>query len=134
MDNPGIYSLGDFPVTSATTLTGGAITELSGATAVTLFARLAYGSGGSTAIAVVQTSLDQGTTWIDIARFDFATAGAAKVINLSGLTPRTSPLVVAPLASEGANDGILGDQLRCVVTSTGTYGGSTVVSVRASVR
>jgi hypothetical protein len=134
MDNPGIYSLGDFTIGAAGTQTGTAIEDLGGMTAVTLSARLAYGSGGTSVVVVVQTSLNQGTTWVDVARVDFATAGAEKVINLSGLTPRTTPLSVAALGAEGCNDGVLGDRLRAVVTSTGTYAGSTVASVRASVR
>lgn len=134
MNNPGIFSLGDFAITTAGTQTGTVVDGLDGMSAVTIDARLAYGSGGTTTVVVVQTSINQGSTWIDIARFDFSTAGAEKVVNLSGLTPRTSPLSVAALGSEGSVDGILGDRLRAVVTSTGTYAGSTVASVRVSVR
>lgn len=131
---PGVYNLGDFTVTAAGTQTGEPITDLDGMLAATLSARLAYGSGGSTVIVVVDASLNQGTTWAEIARFDFATAGAEKVVNLSGLTPRTAPLALAALSAEGCNDGVLGDRLRARVISTGTYAGSTVVSVRAAVR
>lgn len=129
-----ILSLGVFEIAAAGTQTGDAVTGLAGMSAVTLSGRLSYGSGGTAVVAVVQTSLDQGATWIDIARVDFATAGAQKVVNLSGLTPRTSPYTVAALNAEGANDGILGNRLRTVVTSTGTYAGSTVLSVWAMAR
>jgi len=129
-----IYSLGDFSISSAGTSTGTPITDLNSMREVTLSARLAYGSGGTTAIAYVQTSFNQGATWVDIARMDFATSGIEKIANLSGSTPRTSPLTVTSLIAEGGNDGVLGDRLRAVVTSTGTYAGSTVLSVRASVR
>lgn len=134
MLSPGVKDLGDFTITAAGAQTGAAVVGLDGVLAATLSARLAYGSGGTSVVVVIQTSCSQGATWLDVARLDFATAGAEKVINLSGLTPRTSPLAAAALGAEGANDGILGDRLRAVVTSVGTYAGSTVLSVRASVR
>lgn len=129
-----ILSLGSVEIGAAATVTGAAVTGLAGMSAVTLSARLSYGAGGTAVIATVQTSLDQGATWIDIARMDFATAGAQKIMNLSGLTPRTSAYAVTPLNAEGANDGILGDRLRAAVVSTGTYTGSTVLSIWAMVR
>lgn len=140
----GIYSLGDLAVTAALTnevITTGSdssgnaqefINGLDFAAAVTLFCNFTYGSGGTTCAAIVQTSLD-GTNWIDIARFDFTTASAAKRCNLSGLTP-VAVAAVAVLSAEGQTDGILGDRLRAKVTSTGTYAGNTAVSVRAAVR
>lgn len=134
MQSPGIKDLGDFTITAAGVQTGAAVIGLEGMMAATLSARLAYGSGGTSVVVVIQTSCSQGTTWLDVARMDFATSGAEKVINLSGLTPRTSPLAAAALGAEGANDGVLGDRLRAVVTSVGTYAGSTVLSARASVR
>ena len=39
-------------------------------------ANFTYGSGGTSADAWVQTSLDGGTTWTDIANFHFTTASA----------------------------------------------------------
>lgn len=130
---PGIHSLGDFEITTAATVVGEEITGLDGLTALTISARLAYGSGGATVIATVKTSLDQGTTWLAIARIDFATASAHKVANVSGLTPKTTPAAVT-LGAEGCVDGVLGDRLRVDVTSTGTYADSTVLSVRVAAR
>lgn len=133
---PGIYNLGDFTVTTAATQTGDAVTGLAGLTAVSLQARLAYGSGGTKITVYIQTSLDQGTTWIDIACITFTTAGATKVVNLSGLTPKTTEITPTDgaLADDTALDGVLGDRLRAKVVSTGTYAGSTVLSVRAAAR
>jgi hypothetical protein len=139
----GIYNLGDRAITAA--LTNEVITEgvssdgvdqeyvdgLDWMAAVTLFVNFTWGSGGATCMVVVQTSLD-GTNWIDIARFDFTTASAAKRCQLSGLTN----IDVAAVAALSVEDelAILGDRLRCKVTSTGTYAGNTSVSVRAAVR
>lgn len=130
----GTFSLGDFSIGAAGSQTGEAVTDLGGMSAVTLSARLAYGSGGTSCHAIVDTSLDQGVTWFEVARFDFTTAGAQKAMTVSGLTPRLAPLSAAALMADTAVDGTLGDRLRARVVSTGTYAGSTVLSVRANVR
>lgn len=145
MDNAGLYNLGDVTITAALTdsvITSGVsaagaaqalIDRLEGMGAVTLSARFVYGSGGTSVAAVVQTSLDQGQTWIDVCRFDFTTANANKVANVVA-AGAVAPAAVAALAVEGKLDGILGDRLRVKVTSTGTYAGNTSLSVRAAVR
>lgn len=138
----GIFSLTkndgatDLAITTAATSICDFIDDLDGMTGVTISARLAWGSGGTAVKTYVQTSLDQGSTWIDIACLTFSAASAHKVINLSGLTPKTTAATPTDgaLTDDTCVDGILGDRLRCKVVSTGTYAGSTTLSVRASVR
>ena len=136
MENPGIWSLGDFAVTTAGTQTGDAVTDLDGLTAVTIQARLAWGSGGTSAKLYVQTSIDQGTTWADIVCIVFGTAAETQIVNLSGLTPKTTQVVPTDgaLADDTCVDGVLGDRLRSKLVTVGTYAGSTVLSVRAACR
>lgn len=133
---PGIKSLGDFTITAADTVVGDWVTDLDGMLAANLQARLAYGSGGTQIKLYIQTSLDQGTTAIDIACIVFGTASEVEIANVSGLTPKTT--LAAPgdgsLADDSVLDGVLGDRLRAKIVSTGTYAGSTVLSVRAAVR
>lgn len=132
MDAPGSYSLAALGLTTA--LAAQAQTEiddLEGMTAALIEARFQYGSGGTSCTAVVQTSAD-GTNWVDIARFDFTTASAAKVCNLSAALSK-AVTAIAALASEGVTDGALGTKLRAVITSVGTYA-NTTLSVRAVVR
>jgi hypothetical protein len=126
----------DVTVTTAGTTTCDAITGLTNLSAVSVQARFVYGSGGTTCKAYVQTSIDQGTTWIDVACLAFATTNATKVVNLSGMTPVTTPAtpVDGALADNSSLDGILGDRLRVKVISTGTYAGGTVLSVRVMER
>lgn len=140
----GPYNLGDRAVTSALTdevITVGAdangnaqayIDGLDWMAAVSLFVNFTYGSGGTSCSVKVQTSLD-GVNWIDIARFDFTTASAAKRCNISGLSTLAVGAVAA-LSTEGELQGFLGDRLRAVVTSVGAYAGNTAVSVRAGAR
>ncbi len=132
MDNPRVYTLAALGLTTALTAQAQeAIIDLDGLTAVTLEASFGYGSGGATGSVTVQTSFD-GTLWRDIARFDFTTATATKVANLSGLLSK-AVTAYAALGSEGVLDGVLGDRLRAVVTTTGTYVGTTL-SLRAACR
>jgi hypothetical protein len=136
MISPGLKSLGDITITAAGTQTATAVEDLDGMLAAAVQFRLAYGSGGTSVKAYLQTSLDQGSTWIDVACFTATTASAVRVVNLSALTPKTT--LVTPtdgaLSDDSAVDGILGDRLRLKVVSVGTYAGSTLLTVRAVVR
>jgi hypothetical protein len=142
MDRPGIYSLtendgaSDLAIAAAATTTCDVIDELEGMTAVSLQVRFAYGSGGTKVTVYVQTSLDQGASWIDIACVTFTTASGNKALNLSGLTPKTTAATPTDgaMTDDTALDGILGDRLRCKVVSTGTYAGSSSLAVRAACR
>jgi hypothetical protein len=132
MNNAGVYSLCAYQVTVALTAEAfTAIDDLDGMNAVTLEALLQYGSGGTSISAVVQTSLD-GTNWVDVARFDFTTSSSRKACNLSGLTA-VDVGSVSTLSVEGRRDGFLGNTLRAVVTSVGTYV-DTTLQIRAAVR
>lgn len=133
MDNPDVYTLAALQIDVAKDAILTPILSLEGMKAVSLEAVFKYGSGGTTCAAIVLTSFDGGTTWRQIARFDFTTASATKIGNLSGLLSKAIA-AYADLNSEGVNDGILGDMLAARVISTGTYAGSTALSLRASVR
>lgn len=132
----GILSLGDLAITAAGTFLGPELADLNGMSAVTLQLRFAYGSGGTTVDAFVQTSLDQGTTSVNVWHEQFATAADMKIVNVSGLTPVTTPVLPADgaLAPGTVLDGVLGDRLRLKAVVAGTYAGSTVLSGRAAVR
>jgi hypothetical protein len=130
---PGTYSLAALQIT--TPLTGQVQTTtdgLEGMSAVTVECVFAYGSGGTSLSALMQTSLDEGVTWRDVVRFDFTTSSDVRYSNLSGLTPKSNVAYLA-LAAAGVNDGLLGDQLRAVITSVGTYV-NTTVGIHAAVR
>lgn len=90
-------------------------------------ARLAYGSGGTTITAWVQTSLDGGVTWNDVAAFGFTTASSTKVMNVNSQTPALTPITITDgtLANDTAKDGMVGPQWRVKYTTTGTYAGNT---------
>ena len=143
MNNPGVYDLASVALT--TDLTGEVVTEISGVEyvgsldgmlAASVQVRFAYGSGGTTCKVYIQTSLDQGTTWCDVCCVALTTSSATKIVNLSGLTPKTTAATPGDgaLADDTCVDGIIGDRWRCKITSTGTYAGNTTVAVRLTAR
>jgi hypothetical protein len=140
MDQPGPFQLTSdgnaFSVVGAGVQTGDIISGFAGIQGLTLQAQFLYGSGGTSAIVYVQTSIDQGQTWIDIWAEEFTTSSATEVVNLSGFTARTTPLAPTnqALTPGTCNDGILGDRFRAVVVSSGTYGGTTLLNITGMAR
>jgi len=135
MENSGCYSLGVIPISAAATVVTTATTALDGMASATFEVSLAYGSGGTKIQAYIETCID-GNTWIDIACVTFTTGGGSKIVNLSGLTPKTTAIspTDGALPDDTCVDGVLGNQLRVKVISTGVYAGNTVLSVSAAVR
>jgi hypothetical protein len=133
--NPGSYDLCNRAITTA--LTGEvqtAVDGFEGITAATLRCQFAYGSGGTTAKCWVQTSLDNGENWQDVACFAFTTASAVKEFTISGLTPVMTAYtpVQASMSDDTCKDGIVGSIWRATLTTTGTYGNSNlIVSIEA---
>lgn len=101
---------------------------------VTVQANFTYGSGGTTVDAYVQTTHDGGATWCDLCNFHFTTASGIKIFNLSSLTPVTTAVVPTDgsMASNTAQDGIIGSQLRVKYKSSGTYAGGTALQIDVS--
>lgn len=99
---------------------------------LSLQAVFTYGSGGTNATAYVQTTFDN-ATWVDVASFQFTTASATKVVNVSALTPVTT--VYTPtdgsLSANTVKDGLIGKRVRVKLTTTGTYAGGTTLVVTA---
>lgn len=121
-------------ITTAGTVTG-ATFSVSPQGSACLQAVFTYGSGGTTAKAWVQTSLDGGANWIDIAAFAFLLASKKSLFNLSALTPKQTPVFTAftdgALADDTSVDGIFGSLLRVKYTTTGTYAGGTTLRIDA---
>ena len=144
MINPGVYNLGDRVVTGA--MSGEVITDgtdsdafiknLEGLLSANIEIRFSYGAGGTNCKVYVQTSLDQGTTWIDVICMLSTTASETLVFNLSALTAKTTGYAPTDgsLADDTSVDGILGDRWRVKLTTTGTYTTNTSVAIRLTAR
>lgn len=94
-----------------------------------------YGSSGATLKVVIETTFNQGVTWVEVYRAAFTTASAERVVNVSALTPLTSPYTPAALNDDAVKDGIFGDRWRArkIVGAT-PYAGNSSVSVRMQPR
>ena len=104
-----------------------------GTRALAVQVNFTYGSGGTSAKLYVQTSLDKGITWIDIACFALTTASArrASVVHLTtALAANVTPADGA-LADNTILNGLLGDRVRTKLTTVGTYAGNTRIQVDA---
>lgn len=149
MNNPGLYNLGDVALaainaaTVATVVTSGNdsqgsavayISGLEGMHAATLQANLTYGSGGTSIKVIWETSLDQGTTWIEVCRMALAQASEENLANLSGLTSKTTIVTPAALSDDTCLDGIFGDRWRARILTVGIYAGNTSLSLRMNAR
>lgn len=93
-----------------------------------------YGSGGTTAKAWLQTKV--GDEWVDIANWAGTTASEKRIYNLNSGTAVTA--IYTPLDGTLADDtsvsGIIGDALRVKYTTTGTYAGSTTLTVTVNMK
>ena len=138
MPQVGVFTLGDVTVTTPLTGTAigngtGAVVNMQGITALDYQARMvAIGTLGTAVKAYLQTSLDQGTTWFDIACLAFAGTSGQKAVNLSGMTGGTTPPAVTDgaLADDTTIQGFLGDRFRLKLTTTGTFGAASTLSGR----
>lgn len=144
MNNPGVYTLGDKTITGS--VSGEVITNngdgdlfvdgLEGMLAAGVEVKFGYGSGGTSGKVYVQTSLNQGTTWCDVICMTFGLASKEAVYNLSGLTPKTTPITPTDgaLADDTCVDGVIGERWRVKVSTLGTYAGGTILGVRLMAR
>lgn len=117
------------PTAAVTALTSTPLQTVQGQVqgGVVLQGNFVYGSGGTSADAWVQTSVD-GTTWTDVANFHFTTASARFLFNVSSYTAVTTEYVPTDgtLAVNTAKDGIVGPWWRVKYTTVGTYAGTTL--------
>lgn len=131
MQNPGTYTLFTGAITTALTAAAQtAITSLDGMLAVTFEAEVVGWTGGSSIQGLIQTSLDGGTTWLDVANFYFTGAGK-KFATMSGTAETPSGSAVSTYSaltssSDGKNVGLIGPQYRGVVTTVGTFSNTTL--------
>lgn len=88
--------------------------------------------GGTTAKAWVQTSFNDGVSWVDIASFAFTTTNATRFYHLTAaaVTSIATP-TDGTLADNTSVNGLLGAQYRVKVTTVGTYTGASSFKIWA---
>lgn len=96
---------------------------------ITAQATFTYGAGGTAVDAWLQTSLDQGATWTDIANWHFTTALGRAIYNLTSHASTAITPTDGAMAANTFADGVLGPWFRVKWASTGTYTGVTSLSI-----
>lgn len=118
---------------AAGTYTGDPIFLAPGTKALALQVKFVRAGGGTTTKVYLQTTFDDGATWVDIACLAFATTTSTKVSGLKtdiAVTPNTSP-TDATMTDNTVLDGLLGDRIRAKYVVAGTYTGASSVTVSA---
>lgn len=124
------------PTTTITTAVTGSLSDVyvcrePRLSALTAQVNFIYGSGGTNATAYLQTSLDDGATWVDIYAFQATTASMKRIVNLTTASAVTTPATPTDgsLTANTVVNGILGNRFRVKYTTTGTYATSTSIAV-----
>lgn len=122
------FTLGTPTLTAAGTVTGSTFTDFTGCKSIAFSGTFTYGSSGGTVTAYIQTSLDMGSSWVDIASLQFTNSSATKTGNLSALTPVTTLYTPTDgsLTANSCKDGIIGDRFRLKTIVGAGYTGSTL--------
>ena len=128
------YDTATLQITTAVTAVqlGETIDGLGAPSGISVDAIFAYVASAATSAKVyVQTSLDGGTTWFDIMCFAFTTASASKYLSSLALKEVNTAVALSQMAlSDNTSiNGRLGDRVRFMVTSVGTYGSGTRLDV-----
>ena len=102
-----------------------------GASVITIQSAFVRGSGGTSCDVFLQTSVDNGSTWIDIAQFAHTTTSVTKISSVrpyiavaANITPTDGSL-----ADNTILDGLIGDRLRVKTVVVGSYAGTSTLDV-----
>ena len=131
----GLIELYSATIAAAHTGDVGISVPVEGLKALLVEAVFAYGAGGTSCIAYVQTRV-KGGTWRDIMNLAFTTAAAKKFSKVSMYAALAAAAAVsdAAMTNDAILDGFLGDELRVKRVSTGTYTGVSTLTVTASAK
>lgn len=132
----GTYSVPSIAVTTAVTNSTTDIGMVpAGTKHINIHSNFTYGSGGTTAKYYLQTSMDGGTTWLDLAALAHTTASLRRVISLDlEVAGALATATDAALTDNTKIDGIAGDRLRLKYTTVGTYAGGTTYKLDITYR
>ena len=121
----------DLTAMGAGTFTSDEVSIPYGADLVQVQSTFVRAGGGTTTDVFIQTSLDNGSTWIDIMQFALATTTATRVSAVRSsiaLSANVTPTDGA-LTDNTILDGLIGDRLRAKTVVVGTYSGASSLAL-----
>ncbi|MBP6818342.1 MAG: hypothetical protein KBC46_03460 [Ferrovibrio sp.] len=124
----------DFTIGAAGSYVSRPVKDLYGLQAADVSVYFAGGAGGTSVKAYIQTSLDQGTSWIDLYSFAALTSAKRTAVSL-----RPGGAIITPSDGALADDSlaagiVLGPELRTKLIVAGNFTGSPLLVVRAALR
>jgi hypothetical protein len=97
---------------------------------MTIQGTFTYGSGGTSADAYLQTSLDGGSSWTDVAEFHFLLASARYIWTLESSLVAAPVQITTPtdgaMTANTALSGVFGNMWRVKYVTVGTYAATTL--------
>ena len=119
------------PLAAGATYIGDVVSLPRGTLSVAVQSVFVRAAGGTSTKVFLQTSLDGGATWVDIAQHAFLTTTATKASAVRAAIAMAGGYVPTDgtLADDTIKDGLLGDRLRVKYIVAGTYSGASSLSV-----
>jgi hypothetical protein len=140
MQSPAVFMLlneddEDFAVTTAETQIGNAVEDLEGLESLAIYGLLsaASPSSGAGVTVYIQSSM-AGAPWYDVACITFGDETEARGANVSSAGAVPTLLTDAAMADNTVLNGPLGDRVRAVVVTDGTFGAMSLLSLRGHAR
>jgi hypothetical protein len=121
----------DLTAMGAGTFTSDEVSIPYGADLVACQAVFTRAGGGSTTDVYIQTSLDNGSTWIDIMQFALVTTTVTKMSAVRSSIAMAANVTPTDggLSDNTILDGLLGDRLRAKTVIAGSYSGASSLSL-----
>lgn len=116
----------DWSITTAGTFTGDWQVGLAGIASLACQLRFMYGTAGTWVRAILQSSLDQGSTAYDVAIVDFGTEARAVAMSIQQTAVDPVDESYDGEVEEGLILPVLGDRVRLVLVVAGTYQNTTL--------
>ncbi len=104
-----------------------------GTKSLSLLSKFVRAAGGTSTKVYLQTSLDVGVTWVDIACHAFLITTATKATAVKNNIATAAAVTPADgaLADDTILDGLIGDRIRVKYIVAGTYSGASSITVSA---
>ena len=125
----------DLTAMGAGTFTGDEVSIPMNANVISCQATFTRAGGGTTTDVFIQTSLDNGSTWIDIMQFALTTTTVTKISSVRPFIAMAANVTPTDggLSDNTILDGLIGDRLRAKTVVVGSYTGASSLTLNVVV-